>query len=170
MSWQSDAVTVLRPMIGDMTEPFIYSDDSLETFALVASKRIVSKLRLGGTYTVNLDAARITPDPTTQGVSGESVMNMIELMARLTILEGEAKKAANQAIAIKDGPSSIDLKEVAKQKHALMLQAKKDLQEAEDAFQLNGGLDGNGLAVGHAVVGPIRLGYYGFGPFSPRSR
>jgi hypothetical protein len=165
MSWQTDAVIVLRPMIGDLSAPFTYTDATLETFALAAAKQVVGRLRLGATYVVNLDAAKITPDPTSQGVSGESFMNLIEMKAKANVLESEAKRAANQAIAIKDGPSSIDLKEVAKQKMALFLEAKKEYESAEFQFNLGGGLDGDGLAVGHAVVGPIRLGldYYSSG-------
>ena len=162
MSWQSDSTFVLRIMIGDITEPQTYTDDTLENFVLVAAKRIVGSLRLGDSYTVNINSASIQPDPTTQGIGGESVMNLIELYSRIIILEGEAKRAANQAIAIKDGPSAIDLKEVAKSKLALLKQAKEDYENAILDFWLKG-VDGDGVSVGHAVVGPIRLGLGGYG-------
>ncbi len=158
MAWDEDAVFVLRSLIGDNDVPLTYTDETLATFALVAAKRVVSGLRLGASYAVSLDNETITPDPTDGGVPGESFMNLVELLARLTILESEAKKAANQAIAIKDGPSSIDLKEVAKSKAALADDARKDFEQAKQDFLLRGGLDGDGVAVGHAVMGPIRTG------------
>jgi hypothetical protein len=165
VAWEDDSVLMLRYLTGDTVSPFAYTDDTFETFALVAAKRVVSELRLGESYAVDLDAETISPDPTTQGVSGESFQNLFVLLARVTVLEGEAKKAAAQAVSIKDGPSAIDLKEVAKQKAELLREAKKDYEAAKLEFRLQGGIEGNGgAAAGHAVCGPVRSGWTGYWP------
>jgi hypothetical protein len=161
LSWQDDATTIIRALISDTDETNpTYSDDRIEELSCVGARQVICELpQLAATYTVDLDNVEISPDPT--GRNDQSFVNLFCLKARLTILEGEAKKAANQAIAIKDGASSVDLRDIAKQKSALAKQAKADYDQAKLEWRMYGGTDGTGgMPAGHAVVGPVRA--YGY--------
>jgi hypothetical protein len=168
MSWQDDSLVILRALVNDTDETApTYDDDRIEELTCVGAKQVVAELRLREKYSVDLDNVEISPDPTVGG--DDSFMNLALLAARVIILSGEAKVAANQAIAIKDGPSAIDLKDIAKHKAKLAEDARKDYAAAKLEYQLGGGSDGyGGLPAGHAVVGPIRAypawqGPYGLG-------
>jgi hypothetical protein len=151
MSWQDDAEVIIRNLVGDVDEPQTYTSDRLEELSCVAARQVACEIpALAAVYRVDLGNVDITPDPTAR--SDQSFVNLFCLKARLTILEGEAKKAAGQAISIKDGASAVDLREIAQQKRLLADQAKADYEQAKLEYKL-----GSGAAAGHAVVGPIRL-------------
>lgn len=119
MAWQSEMVRMLRHIINDLDETS-YTDDRLRELILVSSQIIQGEIDFSQTYTIDVDAFTLTPDPT-ENTKDIAFISLVVLKSACILLNAEAKTAAGQAIAIRDGSSSISLagayqgkKEVAK--------------------------------------------------------
>ncbi len=106
MSWQNELVRMLRYLIDDVT-CITYKDDRLEETVIVAAQFVNLEIDFDKTYTIDIDALILTPDPTAT-VRDNAFINLVVLKAACIVLAGEAKANALQAIKIKDGPTEID--------------------------------------------------------------
>ena len=145
--WQAEMVVILRHLIDDVCVT-TYTDPRLQETILVSAQLIQIEVDFDKTYTIDVDALILTPDPT-DATKDNGFINLVVLKAACIILSGEAKAKASEAIKIVDGPTTIDTG----QRHkALEERAKTMCQNYEHAkIQY---MAGNSRA-GQAVITPF---------------
>jgi hypothetical protein len=113
MSWQNTLPVMVRYLIND-TDPsnYTYTDARISKSILVGAQFVGLELDFVNNYAIDLVAETITPDPTSNETRDDSFINLLALRTACIIIGSEIKTGAANAIAIKDGPSSIDLRGV----------------------------------------------------------
>lgn len=153
MSWQGQMSTMIRHIIGDVDESnYKYSAHRLETTILVAAQLVTFDADLANSYTINVEQCRLSPDPTDSETRDDAFINLAILKAGCIILGSEIKTEAGNAIAIKDGPSSIDLRGVSSTLQVLY----KDICMKYDKLLLD--YKSGGTLAGQAILGPYSPG------------
>lgn len=157
MAWDSDALYILRVLLDDLDETAPrYSDDKLISLSVVAAYQLQQELTFDTSYTVSLSAESISPDPG----DDQAFMNLMTLKAACSVNRGELLVAANRAIAVRDGKSSVDLRGVSDQKLKVLekgwcaayADARLDyLKEQAGVSRLGG------TVAGAAVLSPFRM-------------
>lgn len=151
MTWQEVSVFLLRSLIGDDVAPYQYSDARLSSFMLSAAYFVSKEINLLYDYTVDITNETITPDP----LDDKTMINLMVLKAWCLLSRSDYSINAPNAVAIKDGPSSIDAKATVEAKKVIMKDACQAFDDAVDDFYI-----GNARA-GEAIIGPHRYLYYG---------
>tara|TARA_R110000751_G_scaffold90926_1_gene178316 strand:- start:1402 stop:1896 length:495 start_codon:yes stop_codon:yes gene_type:complete len=145
--------TILRYVINDVdSSKYTYSDHRIETTLLVASQLVVLEVDLLNDYTINVETCTLTPDPTETATRDDGFINLVCLKAACVMVGSEIRSEASNAISIKDGPSSIDLRGVA----GTLAILYKDLSEKYEKTLLNY-KTGNSIG-GQAILGPYSPG------------
>lgn len=106
-SWDIDMVLMVRSLIGDMVEPFKYSDERIGTSIVTGG--ILSTTEYNGfanIYTFTFSPDSITPDPTSEPIA----MALFSLKAACLLSINNYQAGIGRNVAIKDGTSSVDLK------------------------------------------------------------
>ena len=112
MSWQTDAVALIRTQVQDLDyNNYTYTDDRLEEVFIVAAYNIINDVSFNTSYVVNITNSTISPDP----VSDTYFMSLTALKASCLILFSEYKTAGSNSIMVTDGPSTINYSGVAKE-------------------------------------------------------
>lgn len=109
MGWETEAVTTLRVMIGDMTDPPKYSDARLTQLYLVGAKLTAQQVDFSTAYTINLSGT-ITPDPTASGTYDTDFFNLSILKSLCILMTGEARIAAGKSFSMMDRGASVDMR------------------------------------------------------------
>lgn len=151
--FETECVLITRHMIDDVGDTPTYSDTRIIELLLVSALRVKAEVTFPVTYSIDVDALAINPDPTLPGYRDDNFISLITLKAASLLAYSEAKTSAGQGIAIKDGSSSIDLKGVANSKLALAKDLEKQYQDAKYAYQAGS----NG--VGKAILTPYKVFY-----------
>lgn len=107
MSLQGDAVIILRSLINDLGPTYTYDDGRLEQLLVVSAHFVNKEVELEYTYTIDVEAVSITPDPTVD----QAFLNLICLKAACLVLGAETKTLAAQSFRIEDGSAVIDVKD-----------------------------------------------------------
>lgn len=157
MAWQDDMTEVLRVLVNDTEDTPTYSDDKLERVLVVASFQVLLQLKFSQDYKVNISNRTITPDPTATATKDESFVNLATLKAACIVDHGAAIIAAQRAIAVKDGGSSVDLRGVFQGKFALLEKGWCAVFDTEK-FEYQAGLV---RVAGAVILTPFRLYAYG---------
>lgn len=113
MSWSVEIPLLLRSYIGDISLTPKYQDADLESFVLTAALLVQFDVTLKQIYDVDIVGQNITPDPTDRTVGKIRDTDYLALIvgrAGAIVFNTEVRLYGSQAIAIKDGSSSIDLK------------------------------------------------------------
>lgn len=153
MSWQGQMSTMVRHLISDVDPAnYTYSAHRLETAILVSAQIVTSQTDFTQAYTINVEQCGLSPDPTDSDTQDDDFITLVSLKTACIILGGEIKKESSNAIAIKDGPSSIDLRGVTSTLSILY----KDLCEKYDQAMLDFRA-GNSIS-GHAILSPYSPG------------
>ena len=153
MSWQGQISTMVRYLISDVDPSnYKYSPRRMETTILVAAQMLTTETDLNEEYTINVETCTLDPDPTDALTKDDDFISLVSLKAACVMLGGEIRAEAGNAIAVKDGPSSIDLRGVTGTLNILY----KDMCAKYDQLLLDYKA-GNSLA-GHAILGPYRPG------------
>jgi hypothetical protein len=109
--WQLAMLLMLRSIIGDLdSSNYTYTDDRLVQILSIAAYDVNSAATFLYDYTVEVPDKTITPDPVVEGDQDFAVLTVYK--AACIILGSEVKTQSCNAIAMKDGPSSIDLRGV----------------------------------------------------------
>jgi hypothetical protein len=153
MSWQTDITTIIRHLLNDLdSSSFSYADDRIQKTILVAAHLISTETELDYNYTIDISDTSLSPDPTTQNPKDNNFITLLSLKTSCIILGSEIRTESGNAIAIKDGPSSIDLRGVT----ATLTALYKDLCMKYDKALLDY-KSGNSIA-GQAILGPYSPG------------
>jgi hypothetical protein len=111
MSWQNEISTIIRYLVNDI-DSSKYDDTRIETTALVAAQLVILEVTFKNDYIIDISNVTLSPDPTLQETRDNYFINLASLRSACIILGSEVKSEAGNAISIKDGPSSIDLRGV----------------------------------------------------------
>lgn len=152
MSWQTQLSTIVRHIINDVDNSnYKYNDIRIETSILVGAQLVIMELDFKNTYSINIDAGTISPDPTLEDIKDDIFMNLVALKTACIILGSEIKTEASNAISIKDGPSAIDLRGVSSTLSILYkdLCAKYDKLAQDYSLRVN---------LGKSILGPYSPG------------
>ncbi len=165
MSWQIEMGETLRVMVGDLAGA-TYTDSTLQR-TLVVGARLVYQDGLNFTqnYVMTVDpvSPNIVPDPTddVNKTRDYNFINLSCLKAASIIYQGSAVIAASQAIFVRDGSSSIDLRGVFGAWAKLLEKGYAAVyQQAKTDFLL-----GSTKIAGAAVMTPFRL--FALGDWGP---
>lgn len=153
MSWQGEMSTIVRHLINDLdSSAYKYSDRRIESSLLVSSQLVTLQIDFNNTYTIDIEQCSLSPDPTDAETKDNAFINLACLKTACIIVGSEVRSEAGNAISIKDGPSSIDLRGVA----STLLALYSDLCEKYDKLVLDYRA-GNSVA-GQAILGPYSPG------------
>ena len=111
MAWNTEITTIVRHLLDDVSDTPKYSDERLEKAVLVCTQLMLMGDSFRNNYVVDITNGTITPDPTS-GNRDDSFLNLVALRTACMIIGSEIKTSSGNAISVKDGPSSIDLKGV----------------------------------------------------------
>lgn len=119
MAWDDDMTTILRLLVADPNSE-TYSDDTLQLTIIVAAFQVLQQVDFPTAYALSVANVTMAPDPTLTATKDDSFVNLVTLKAACITDRGAAITAANQAIYVKDGSSTIDLRAILKGKLRLL--------------------------------------------------
>jgi hypothetical protein len=108
MAWEAQMIEMVRVLVDDLDTPPRYSDSKLERVLMVAAYNILQETRFESTYVVDIPAQSVEPDPVDN--SDVNFVNLWVLKACCIVLGGEYKTQSLNAISVRNGPSSIDMR------------------------------------------------------------
>lgn len=152
MSWQNEMALIVRHLVNDLdSSDYTFTNDRLEEAILVSAQLASLEIDFENTYTIEVDGSSLSPDPTSSGNKDDSFINIVSLKTACLLLSSEVKTNALSAMAIKDGPSSIDTRGIVANLHILHEHMCKKYEDAKMQYKLNG-------VVGQAVLSPYSPG------------
>lgn len=153
MSWQGQMSTIVRHLVNDVdANKYSFSEQRIETTILVAAQLMLMSVDFNNTYTINVESCSLSPDPTDTETKDDAFITLSCLRAACIIIGSEIRSGSGNAIAIKDGPSSIDLRGVSQ----TLIILYKDLCDKYEQLLLNYRA-GSSIA-GQAILGPYSPG------------
>ncbi len=110
--WETEMVTMLRHMIGDLDAPLKYSDSRLQEAIIVAAQLVksVNGVTFVSTYTTDVDSLTLSPDPTETSIRDDAFINLTTMKAACMTDFGVARASGARSISFREGPSSVDLR------------------------------------------------------------
>tara|TARA_R110002051_G_scaffold307918_1_gene379213 strand:- start:961 stop:1470 length:510 start_codon:yes stop_codon:yes gene_type:complete len=152
MTWQNEMRIIIRHLINDLdSSSYTFTDDRVEETVLVASQLVLHEIDFEQTYTIDVDGSSLSPDPTTSGDKDDSFINIVCLKSSKILLGSELKTHSLNSIALKDGPSSLDLRGIVQGLKVLFDDITRRYEESKMQYKLNG-------VVGQAVLSPYSPG------------
>jgi hypothetical protein len=152
MSWQNEMVVIVRHLVNDLnSSDYTFTDDRLEESVLVAAQLASLEIDFENTYSIDVDSVTLTPDPTASGNKDDSFINLVCLKTARLLLGSELKTHSLNAISLRDGPSSLDLRGIVAGLNILFEDIAQRYEDAVLQYKLNG-------VVGEAILGPYSPG------------
>jgi len=152
MSWQNEMVIIVRHLVNDLnSSDYTFTDDRLEESVLVAAQLASLEIDFENTYSIDVDSVTLTPDPTASGNKDDSFINLVCLKTARLLIGSEIKTHSLNAISLRDGPSSLDLRGIVAGLNILFQDIAKRYEDAVLQYKLNG-------VVGEAILGPYSPG------------
>jgi len=153
MSWDIELPLVLRHIIGDLSDPYTYDNDSLQELILVASSSLIYEVSFDQPYSIDPSKLYINPDPTVVN-RDYAFINLSTLKAAMILTRNEIRLGVSKDILVKSNSHLFDNKGFAKNKQMVYDEFNKAYKEAKLNYQIGY------RPVGQAIVSPFRLGYY----------
>ncbi len=165
MAWRNEMVRIVRHLINDVdSSNYTFSDDRLEEVVLVASQLVLREIDFDNSFTVDVDASTLSPDPTELETKDDNFINLVCLKTVCVILGSEVRSNSLNAIVLRDGPSSIDLRSITSNVYLLY----KDFCEKYDHYVLQ--FKAGSSVAGQAVLSPYAPASYNISTFNLTSR
>ena len=149
MPWKIDLVVMLRSLIGDLDNAK-FADERLKQILVFGAYNVVHDAEFSTTYTVDVGSVSISPDPVSGNDTDFTTLTVYK--SACILLGSEVKTEAANAISIKDGPSSIDLRGVTQNLNIMYKDFCAKYDQLLKTYQYNNTL------VGQAVLGPYSPG------------
>lgn len=149
MAWETTLVLIVRHLINDI-DSTAYSDDRVKTSIVISATLLSFDVDFDKKYTIDIDAATISPDPFTS-FQDTAFINLTALRTAYLILGSEAKLASKLGLRITDGPTTVDLSGRLSSALRLLDGAKSAYEKAKIEY-----LVGNARA-GSSVSTPITV-------------
>ena len=152
MTWQNEMRIIIRHLINDLdSSSFTFTDDRIEETVLVASQLVLHEIDFERTYSIDVDGSSLSPDPTNADNKDDSFINIVCLKSAKILLGSELKTHSLNSIALKDGPSSLDLRGIVQGLNLLFDDITRRYDESKMQYKLNG-------IVGQAILSPYSPG------------
>ncbi len=149
MAWQNEMCRIVQFLVDDI-DAATYSTSRIEETIIVSAQLTQFDISFDKTYSIDVDSASITPDPTAP-TRDDAFITLVSLKAACIIVNAEAKAKAGQAVRVRDGSSEIDMGNSYK---AVAERAKTLCDEYTMAkMQYNAGTS----RAGHAVMTPYTV-------------
>ena len=149
MPWKIDLVLMIRSLIGDLDQSK-YTDERLKQVLVVGAYNVLNDADFTDTYVVDVAAVSISPDPISESDTDFSTLTVYK--SACILVGSEVKTESANAIAIKDGPSSIDLRGVTRNLNIMYQDLCAKYDSLLKTYQYNNTL------VGQAILGPYSPG------------
>lgn len=108
MAWQDELTIMVRTLVNDIGETVTYSDERLHQVIAVAAKYVQFDVALDNTYSVDVAAPSITPDPTVN--NDDIFVALLSLKAACIIDQSTYRtKSALEGIRASLGPASLSV-------------------------------------------------------------
>lgn len=107
MAWTTSLVLIVRHLVNDI-DSATYTDARIKQSIVIAAQLSSLDVTFDKTYTIDIDAVTITPDPFDE-TQDSGFINLTALRSALLIFSNEAKLASTLGIKVSDGPSTIDV-------------------------------------------------------------
>tara|TARA_Y100000592_G_scaffold28733_1_gene45756 strand:+ start:22571 stop:23083 length:513 start_codon:yes stop_codon:yes gene_type:complete len=159
MSWKVDLVVMLRSLIGDL-DSATFTDERLKQILVVGAFNVINDADFSNDYTVSVSSVSISPDPISEQDTDFSILTTYK--AACILVGSQVKTEASNAIAIKDGPSSIDLRGVTQNLNTLYKDLCQKYTDLLDTYRYNKG-SGDGTPAGAAILSPYSPASWGVG-------
>lgn len=143
-----ELLITLRVLINDVSAS-TYSDIDLKRLLVVSTNFVTKEVDFTNTYTTNVEAGTIAPDPT-----DKEFINLVSRKAAIILLESELRQYGKESITISDGPSSISTANIYKNTESLL----KQLYGQYDKLKMDHGLRGS-ESTRHAISTPTTVEY-----------
>lgn len=153
--WQDTLTQLLRSEISDLDSE-TYTDDRLQQILVTSAYIVRRKAIFMYNYVIDVTNSTISPDPDEANDYDFCVLTVYK--AACTILTGEAKKAASDAIVIKDGPSFLDTRTASNNLSGVAKTACETYSELMNEYQFTGGA--GSATVGQAILSPYSPGSF----------
>lgn len=158
----NNMVTIVRDLVNDLDPTNEkYTDARLKQTIAVAAYLVNNEVTFNTTYTVDVGATGITPDPTV--APDNDFIALSTLKAGCMIDTGEAREQAKCVAKVADGTSSVDTSARAKAYDSLLNHEQSNCSlyvKTKEEITI-----GN-LSVGEGILGPYALGIQGKGAFN----
>ena len=152
MAWQNEMTIIVRHLVNDLdSSSYTFTNDRIEETILVASQLVLHEIDFEQTYTIDVDSSSLSPDPTSSGNKDDSFINLVSLKSANILIGSELKTHSLNAIALKDGPSSLDLRGIVSGLKILFDDTSAKFEDAKLHYKLNG-------VVGQASLSPYSPG------------
>ena len=149
MPWKIDLVLMFRSLIGDLDNEK-FTDERLKQILVFGAYNVINDADFSETYTADVGEVTISPDPISENDTDFTTLTVYK--AACILLGSEVKTEAANAISIKDGPSSIDLRGVTQSLNIMYKDFCAKYEELLKTYQYNNTL------VGQAILGPYSPG------------
>lgn len=104
--WETKVITIIRNMLGDVTDSPEYTDNRLLQLFLVCSTLVLMDVEFDNDYAIDISNETITPDPS----DDKDFLALACLKSVCTLLNSEVRsKHTSGMVSIKDGPSTVTI-------------------------------------------------------------
>lgn len=109
MAWQDEIMVIVRELLGDVETPYTFSDSRMEQVIVVGAQFVNSEIEFDVTYTIDVDATTISPDPTSS--RDDLFISLVSLKTACILSRALLRTtASSEGVRIKDGMGEIDVK------------------------------------------------------------
>jgi hypothetical protein len=149
MAWITEIPIIVRYLINDLdSSNYKYADSRIQQTVAISAQFLKTEIDFSNDYQINIANSTITPDPTDANYRDNDFIVLAAMKAACIIIGSEIKLESGNAIAIKDGPSSIDLRGVTGTLSMLYKDICSKYEQAVIDYKA-----GNSIA-GQAILGP----------------
>ena len=153
MPWQNEMSIIVRHLVNDLDpSSYTFIDDRIEETILVSAQLLLHEVDFENTYTVDVDASSLSPDPTSSTDKDDAFIALLCLKSAYILLGSELKTHALNAISLRDGPSSLNLTGIVSGLKILYDDISKRYEEAKMQYKVGGSIGGQ------AILGPYSPG------------
>ena len=152
MAWQNEMSIIVRHLINDLdSSDYIFTDNRIEESILVSAQLVLHEIDFTNTYAIDVDGSSLSPDPTTAGSKDNSFINLVSMKTATILVGSELKTHSLNAISLRDGPSSLDLRGIVSSLKILFDDINKKYEDTKLEYKMSG-------VVGEAILGPYSPG------------
>jgi len=160
MAWTTDLVLFVRTLIGDL-DSSKYTDSRLEQIIAVAAYKIYDQADFSYTYTVDMSAKTISPDPVVNKDTDFTVLTAYQTAC--IILGSEVKTEAANSLSLRDGPSAIDLRGVSQTLNDLYKDLSAKFEQLMHTYKTTNSLHGQAIFSPYSPGNAVVDGQFGYG-------
>jgi len=154
--WDVDMVQMLRYLIGDVESPQSYTDDRLKIQVLVGAKFVVPAFNFSQIFRVNLTTQTLSPDPTIDPTTDDWFTNLTVYKAAIILLQNELRTSSFQSVSFKEFNTSVDLRDVAKNKKVLLDALTAEFEHAELEYRMGVRISGAAILTPFGILNSMR--------------